>query len=103
MREKIHSYLGFAKRSRNLISGYNSCIYGMERGKIHFLILAGDLSENTRQKLSGIAEAQGIPYCIYGTIDILSKMAGEKGRGIFGITDGNLATAIKAECKMLAE
>ncbi len=97
MKEKIHSYLGLSKRSRNLISGYNSCIYGMKRGKIRLLILAVDLTENTIQKFKRLAEAQRVQFRLYGTKESLSKMTGEVGRGIFGITDKNLAAAILRE------
>ncbi|MGI6733207.1 MAG: L7Ae/L30e/S12e/Gadd45 family ribosomal protein [Anaerovoracaceae bacterium] len=97
MREKIHSYLGFAKRSRNLISGYNSCIYGIERGKIHLLIITADLSENTKKKLLAVAESGNVQLRIYGTMEKMEEMTGEIGRGIYGITDKNLAEAIKGE------
>jgi ribosomal protein L7Ae-like RNA K-turn-binding protein len=97
MREKIHSYLGFSKRSRSLISGYNSCIYGLERRKIRLLILTEDLAENTLDKFKRLAIAQGIPLRIYGTKDTISDMTGEDDRGIFGITDKNLARVILEE------
>lgn len=97
MREKIHSYLGFSKRSRSLISGYNSCLYGLERSKICLLILAEDLAENTLEKFKKLAAAQGIPLRIYGTKKTISGMTGEDDRGVFGITDKNLAAAILEE------
>lgn len=97
MREKIHSYLGFCKRSRNLISGYNSCLYGLQRGKIHLLILTNDLSDNTTDKFIKLAKVQGIPLRIYGTKESMSEMTGEEERGIFGITDKNLSAAILLE------
>ena len=50
MRERIHSYFGFAKKSRNLISGYNTCLYGIQKRKVKLMILASDLSENTLDK-----------------------------------------------------
>lgn len=97
MREKIHSYLGFAKRSRNLISGYNSCIYAIKRRKIHLLILTADLSENTKKKFLAVAESGNVQLRIYGTMEKMQEMTGEIGRGIYGITDKNLAEAIKRE------
>lgn len=97
MRKKIHSYLGFSKRSRSLISGYNSCTHGMERGKIRLLILTEDLTENTRQKFKKLAATQEVPLRIYGTKEELSKMTGENNRGVFGVTDKNLAAAILEE------
>ena len=56
MRSKLESYLGFAKKSRNLISGTNTCLHGMNQGKIRLLILAEDLAENTMEKLKKAAE-----------------------------------------------
>jgi ribosomal protein L7Ae-like RNA K-turn-binding protein len=97
MREKIHSYLGFSKRSRNLISGYHSCQNGIEHGKICLLILAEDLAENTIEKFRRMAIARDVPIRIYGTKKSLSEMAGESDRGIFGITDKNLAAVITSE------
>ena len=94
MRSKIHSYLGFSKRSRNLLSGYNSCFYGMERGKVKLLLLASDLAENTAKKCSKTASAHEIPLRVYGTIQMLSNMAGEPNRGVYGITDEQLAKVV---------
>lgn len=97
MRTKIHSYLGFSKRSRQLLSGYNACIAGMEKGKVRLLILAGDLAENTKKKCSSAAARLGVPLRTYGTVEELSDMAGEADRGVYGITDRNLARAILEE------
>lgn len=97
MRQKIDSYLGFAKKSRGLISGYNSCTDGMMRRKIRLLILAEDLAENTSEKLSRLANTQGVKVCIYGTIEDLSRVTGEVDRGVFGITNEHLASAVLNE------
>ena len=52
MRSKIESYLGFATRSRNLITGSNTCLFAMNKKKVKLLILASDISENTMKKFS---------------------------------------------------
>ena len=38
VRNKVESYLGFAARSRNLITGYNTCIMMMAKRKVKLLI-----------------------------------------------------------------
>ncbi len=103
MREKIHSYLGFARRSRNLISGYNACIYGIEKRKIRLLVLTADLSENTKKKFQAAAESGNVPLRIYGTMEAMEEMTGEVGRGVYGVTDRNLAKAIMEEIDMRSE
>ena len=97
MREKIHSYIGFAKRSRELVSGFTGCVSNMEKGKICLLIIASDTAESSLEKLTRAAEKHQTPYRIYLTQDRLSEMAGEKGRGVFGFTNKSLAGAILQE------
>lgn len=94
MRKKIDSYLGFAAKSRNLVTGYNTCLLMMDKRKIKLLILAKDLSEKTVKKLSDAAENKNIPYRYYGTVEELSRMCGKQGKGVFGITDVNFAKVI---------
>ena len=97
MRKKIHSYLGFAKRSGNLLTGYNTCIHAMKRGKVKLLILAADISENTLQKVIKESEKSKVPYRVYGEICEISQITGCEGRGIFGITCENFSNIIAKE------
>lgn len=97
MRKKIDSYLGFAKRSRNLVMGYNTCLLSMNKRKLKLLILASDVSENTMKKLVNAAIEGKVIYRIYGTCDELSQACGTTGRGVFGITDQNFANVILKE------
>lgn len=97
MRTKIDSYLGFAKRSRNLIMGTNTCLLAMDKRKLKLLILGSDVSENTMKKLVNAAVERKIVYRIYGTCDELSEACGTTGRGVFGITDQNFASVILKE------
>jgi len=97
MRERIHSYFGFARKSGNLISGYNTCLYGIQRKQIKLLILASDLSENTLKKFRQLCEAQKIEYRICLNTELLSLYAGEEGKGVFGVTDRGFADVIRKE------
>ena len=97
MRKKVDSYLGFAAKSRNLVSGYHTCLYGIRQKKLKLLILSEDLSENTVKKLTKLSEENGIPSRVYGKSGELSKATGNQERGIFGITDKNFADIILRE------
>jgi len=97
MRKKLHSYLGFAKRSGGLITGYNTCAHAMKRGKLKLLILTEDMSENTLKKIIKEAEKGGVPYRIYGETCEISQITGCEGRGIFGIVDENFSNIITKE------
>jgi ribosomal protein L7Ae-like RNA K-turn-binding protein len=97
MRKKVDSYLGFAAKSRNLISGYQTCLHAIKQKKLKLLILSEDLSENTVKKLSKLSQDSGIPLRIYGKSEELSKATGSQERGVFGVTDVNFADAILKE------
>jgi len=97
MKKKVDSYLGFAAKSRNLVSGYHTCLHAMKQKKLKLLILAEDLSENTVKKMVKMANESNIPIRIYGGSEELSKVTGSRERGIFGIIDVNFADVILKE------
>ncbi len=97
MPKKIDSYLGFASKSRNLVSGYNTCIMAMQKRKLKLLILACDLSGNSIEKLAKEADKTGTIYRIYGSAESLSHVTGNSNKGVFGITDKHFADIICQE------
>lgn len=97
MRSKIDSYLGFAKKSRGLISGYNTCLHGMNHGKVKLLIIATDVTDNGSEKLIRLAEDKKITCRRYRTKEELSRLMGFEDRGVFGIVDENFANIILKE------
>lgn len=97
MRKKIETYLGFAKRSRNLVTGYNTCLYGLQSRKIKLVILAGDAAENTVKKFMDQTRNSKVPVRFYGTKEELSQITGESDKGVFGITDKHFAEIILKE------
>ena len=97
MRKKVDSYLGFAAKSRNLVSGYYTCLHAIKQKKLKLLILSEDLSENTVKKISKLSNECGVPLRIYGKSEELSNVTGSQERGVFGIIDVNFADAILKE------
>lgn len=94
---KILSYLGFAARSRNLVTGYNTCQLSMNRHKIKLLILTEELSENTMKKMLQQCNRTHTEYRIFGDAAELSQRTGKEGAGIFGVTDKHFAEIISRE------
>lgn len=97
MREKIESYLGFAKKAGKLAVGTDTCIRLMEKRKIKLLIIASDLAVNSRKKILIKAENNKVPYRVFSTKEELSIITGERLSGVFGITDENFAASILGE------
>ena len=95
--KKLLSYMGFAARARKLASGYNTCVFTMEKGKVRLLIIAEDLAENSKKKMISAAGKYNVKYRIFGDSEEMSRMTGTAGKGIFGITDENFANVILKE------
>ncbi|MCI2061980.1 MAG: ribosomal L7Ae/L30e/S12e/Gadd45 family protein [Eubacteriaceae bacterium] len=94
---KPESLMGFAARSKSLVSGSNTCEINAKKGKLRLLIVAEDIAEGSREKMVRLAESGGIPYRIYGKSDDLSHITGTSGRSVFGITDRGFADSIMKE------
>ena len=94
MNRKIVSYLGFAKKSGKLMSGVNTCSYGMAKGKIKLMILTEDISENSSKKIMKEIRRYNVKHISIDMADELSQAIGESGRSVFGICDKGFADAI---------
>ena len=97
VRDKVMTYLGFAAKSRNLVTGSNTCQMMMEKGKIKLLIVTDDIAENTMKKMLQCCNRNNIEYRVFGNSDELSRITGKSGKGIFGITDKHFAEIIVRE------
>ena len=97
MKEKIESYLGFAKKAGKLLTGTDTCLRQIDKKKIKLLIVASDSAENTLKKVIVKAENSKVPYEVFSTKEELSRITGEKLSGVFGITDDNFAACILSE------
>lgn len=97
MRKKIISYLGFAKKSGNLLAGVNTCTFGMNKGKVKLMILAEDISENSEKKIMKEIRKHNVKYVKYGSSEEMSHAIGSSGRNVFGICDDNFMKVILSE------
>lgn len=87
---KIISYIGFAKKSNNLIVGQTP----IKRCKkqLYLVLVCGSASENLKNLAKNVANKHNCDYII--TKQNLSELANLKDIKIVGITDENLSKAI---------
>lgn len=97
MNRKVISYLGFAKKSGNLLSGVNTCTYAMAKGKVKLMILAEDISENSEKKIMKEVRRYNVRHIKYGSSCELSHAAGSSGRSVFALCDKGFAEVILNE------
>jgi len=97
IRSKLASYIGFAVRARKLVSGASTCSFAMKKGNVKLLIIASDISENSKEKLIAEAEKLKVNYRVYGLSEDLSRMAGSSVKSAFAVTDKNFSECILKE------
>lgn len=103
MKKKVISYLGFAKKSGNLVSGVNTCTFTMAKRKAKLIILAEDISENSEKKIMKEIRKYGVEHVKYGTGEELSHAVGTTGRSVFAVCDENFKKVILDEINGEAE
>jgi len=94
-KEKVLTMLGFAQKGGKLVSGESAVKAMFDKGQIHLLILAEDLSENRRRFWVNIAERDNVPVLIIGNKHELGVAVGLSPRALLGITDKQMAKSIK--------
>lgn len=94
MGNKVLTLIGFAKKSGNLVSGVNTCIYSIKKGRVSLIILADDISKGSEKKIMKEVRRKGVRFIRYSAIEELSHAAGEVGRSVFGVLDDNFAESI---------
>lgn len=97
MREKIESYMGFARKARALLVGTDTCIIAMKKKKIKLLIIAADAAENSIEKLRSTALRNNVDFRVFSNKEKLSSYVGMQNKIAFGITDLGFANAILKE------
>lgn len=103
MNKKIISYLGFAKKSGNLLTGVNTCTFAMAKGKVKLVIIAEDISENSEKKIMKEIRRYGVQYVKYGESEEMSRAAGSSGRNVFALCDKGFAETILKEINRESE
>ena len=91
---KIKVYLGFAKKSRNIIYGVDEIIKQIRRCEI--ILVSEALASSSREKLEFAAQKQKIKTYFLAENEFNTKLDSESVKAI-AITDKNLSDAIKKE------
>lgn len=95
MKTKINNMLGLAQRSGNLVSGEDTCLMSIKKGKIKLVIVPNDASDNTKKKFKDACDYRKIDYINYGNRDELSQSIGKFNRTVYGVIDEGFAKKIR--------
>lgn len=93
---KIETMLGFASKSRQLVSGSTTVEELLKKDKVYLVICAQDLSPKTIKNFNHLCETRQIPFYCYGSCSDLGHWIGKPGRGVVGIVSTHFAAIIRS-------
>ena len=95
MNKDALGFLGLAFRARALITGTELVLGSMRGQKVHFVLIAGDVSTGTLKKVTDKCRTYGVQYLQVASDVDLGKAIGKDSRKVIGITDVNFAKTLK--------
>lgn len=91
MQNKFLNFLGIAKKSRNLVEGYNACEEEIKRNKISLCILSKECSENTINKFQKYCSDRNIPVISGLDSEELGNAIGRDMINILAVKDDKIS------------
>jgi ribosomal protein L7Ae-like RNA K-turn-binding protein len=87
--------LGIAARAGAVVTGTERVRMAARGGEVRFAIVAGDASDNSREKLLPLLTALGVPLIVAYDRDALGIALGRGGLSAVGVTDTKLANRLR--------
>lgn len=96
-RDKVLSGLGIAAKAGAVKSGEFQTEHAVKTGSAFLVIIAGDASENTKNKFKSMCEFYEVPCALYGDRDVLGRCIGKDFRSSLAVTVEKLAGMLEIE------
>ena len=90
----ILGMLGLAQKARKTVSGEYMTEGAIKDGSAQLVIIASDVSENTRKKFTNSCSYYDVPLREYSDKETLGHAMGKEFRASLAVTDKGLAQAI---------
>lgn len=100
MTNKALTLLGFAAKAGKITYGSDGCFIGLQKKKIHLILMASDTSENTAEKIERACNKAGVHCIKCFNRETLSEAVGKYNKVVLGITDASFSDKIKEYCHM---
>lgn len=92
--DNVLGTLGLAMRAGRLVSGEFMTENAVKSQRASLVVLAQDVSENTRKKFQNMCKYYEVPIREYSTKDELGHSLGKEFRASLAVTDEGFAQAI---------
>lgn len=94
--KRVLGLLGLGVRGRLAVVGVDRVREAVRRGAVHVAVVAGDASQNSRQKIDGLLAGRAVPTLVVDSAADLGRIAGRETTAVIGVVDGKLAAGILA-------
>jgi ribosomal protein L7Ae-like RNA K-turn-binding protein len=94
-KQKVISLLQLARKAGKLGKGFDSTIRSCRNRKASVVIIATDLSENSRKRVLYLTEETGVPVYEMFTKSEMSELFDHQEIGILSVNDVNFARGLK--------
>lgn len=94
MTDNVLRAIGLAARAGKVVSGEFMTENTVKSGSAALVVIAQDVSENTRKKFRNMCEFYEVPIREYADKDALGHSIGKEFRASLAVTDEGLAQAI---------
>lgn len=98
---KVLGMLGLAKRAGKVVTGEFLCDKAIKNGQSHLIIIAEDISENSRKAICDACNYYGVEYIENATADELGKITGSERRVVVSVNDENFKNAILSKIERI--
>lgn len=93
--DRILAMLGMATRAGKTVSGEYSVENAVKSGKAFSVIIAVDVSENTKKLFTNMCSFYRVPLYIYGTKEILGHCMGKEYRASLALVDQGFSKTVE--------
>ena len=101
LENKIYSMLSLCQRAGKLCSGSFTCERAIKNGKCKVLIIAEDVTGNTKPDFENMCKYYKVPMYTFSSKEKLGRYIGKSERAVVGIMDINFATKIEGMLKQV--
>lgn len=92
--QKIYSYIGLAMRAGKVVSGDDTTLKELKKGKLSLVIVADDASDNTKKLFKDKSSFRHVNCIELSTKSDLGISIGKDSRAVIGIKDIGFANKI---------
>ncbi len=92
--DKLLQMLGMAKKAGKVTTGEILCEKAIKSGESVLVIIAKDISQNSKKDITNLCKYYGVRYIEYADMELLGKYTGGGYRAVVSVNDDGFAKVI---------